>query len=70
MPRRSLSFQTSFSESLSYSPSRSLIPDIDSPTSTVAVRRSKTDQEGEGMVLYLGKPTLKRVPAWLKAAEL
>lgn len=63
-------FRHPYSESLGYRPSWSLIPDIDSPTSTVAVRRSKTDREGEGMVLYLGKPTLKRVRAWLEAAEL
>lgn len=37
------------------------VADLDFSTSTVTVRRSKTDQEGEGAVLYLGKPTLKRV---------
>ena len=47
-----------------------VVSDIDSPTGAVAVHRSKTDREGEGVVLYLGKPTLKRVRAWLKAAEL
>ena len=43
---------------------------LDFSTSTVTVRRSKTDQEGEGAVLYLGKPTLKRGRKWLEAAEL
>ncbi len=38
--------------------------------STVAVRRSKTDQEGEGAVLYLGKPTTRRVREWLEAARI
>ncbi len=46
------------------------VADLDFSTSTVTVRRSKTDQEGEGAVLYLGKPTLKRVRKWLEAAEL
>ena len=34
------------------------------------MRRSKTDQEAEGAVLYLGKPTLKRVRRWLEASGL
>ena len=32
------------------------------------VGESKTDQEGRGVVLYLGAPTVKRVNAWLDAA--
>lgn len=35
------------------------VADIDWNSSTILVRRSKTDQEGE--ILYLGEPTLKRV---------
>ena len=46
------------------------VGDIDWGTSTVTVRRSKTDQEGEGAVLYLGQPTLRRVRAWLEASGL
>ena len=37
------------------------VGDIDFGTGTVTVRKSKTDQEGEGAVLYLGRPTLKRI---------
>ena len=46
------------------------VADIDHTESTVTVRRSKTDQEGQGAVLYLGRPTLKRVRAWLDAAGI
>jgi len=35
---------------------------------TLTVRRSKTDQTGEGAVLALRKSTVKRVRAWLAAA--
>lgn len=34
------------------------------------MRKSKTDQEAEGAVLYLGKPAMKRVRRWLEAAGL
>ncbi|MCY4355266.1 MAG: tyrosine-type recombinase/integrase [Truepera sp.] len=44
--------------------------DLDWASSTVTVRRSKTDQEGKGAVLYLGKPTLKRIRKWLEASKL
>ena len=40
----------------------------DDGTATVKVRRSKTDQEGEGAVLFLGPSTAARVAAWLGAA--
>ena len=40
----------------------------DDGTATVKVRRSKTDQEGEGAVLFLGAPTLARLDAWCAAA--
>ena len=33
----------------------------------IRIRRSKTDQEGRGAVLYLGRPTMARVWAWQKA---
>ena len=36
----------------------------------LAIRHSKTDQEGEGAVAYVGAPTVRRVRAWLAAAEL
>ena len=35
---------------------------------TVTVRHSKTDQEGEGAVLFLGPSTAARISAWLAAA--
>jgi len=34
----------------------------------LAVHRSKTDQEGEGAVLYVGPPAMQRVTAWRDAA--
>ena len=34
----------------------------------LVVGESKTDQEGRGVVLYLGAPTVSRVNAWLAAA--
>ena len=46
------------------------VGDIDWASSTVTVRRSKTDQEGEGAVLYLGQPTLRRVRTWLEASGI
>ncbi len=46
------------------------VGDIDWASSTVTVRRSKTDQEGEGAVLYLGQPTLRRVRTWLEASAI
>ena len=32
------------------------------------IRRSKTDQEAEGSVQFLGKPTAARIRAWLRAS--
>ena len=32
------------------------------------IRRSKTDQEGTGAVLYLGPPTVARIKTWMRAA--
>ena len=37
---------------------------------TLTIRRSKTDQEGEGAAQYIGGPTVARVRAWLEAAGL
>ena len=37
---------------------------------TLTIRRSKTDQEGEGAVQYIGGPTVARVRAWLEAAGI
>lgn len=36
----------------------------------LAVRRSKSDQEGRGAVLYVGEPTMRRIAAWHDAAGL
>lgn len=36
----------------------------------VNIRKSKTDQEGKGTVLYLGHPTVARIKAWLEAAKI
>ena len=36
----------------------------------LSVRRSKTDQEGRGTVLYLGRPTMVRVRAWREAGRV
>lgn len=33
----------------------------------LAVHRSKTDQEGEGAILYIGPPAMQRVNAWREA---
>ena len=39
-------------------------------TGRATVRRSKTDQDGQGTVLFLGAPTVARVRAWLDAAGI
>ena len=36
----------------------------------VTVRRSKTDQEGQGATLYLGKPTMRALRDWTAAAGI
>ena len=46
------------------------VADIDLTEQTITVQRSKTDQEGTGAVLFLGKPTVQRVQAWLAAADI
>ena len=37
---------------------------------TLTVRRSKTDQEGEGAAQYIGVPTVAWVRAWMDAAGI
>ena len=46
------------------------VSDLDLEGKTVLIRRSKTDQEGEGVLQYLGGPTVARVRAWLLGASL
>ena len=37
-------------------------------SATLLIRRSKTDQEGNGAVLYLGKSTMNRIDTWRSVA--
>lgn len=46
------------------------VADIDMTEQTAAIRRSKTDQEGKGAVVYLGRPTLERLKAWIGRAGI
>ncbi|MDE0332302.1 MAG: tyrosine-type recombinase/integrase [Nitrospinae bacterium] len=46
------------------------VHDVNLADQTVLIRRSKTDQEGAGVVQYLGEPTVARVRAWIDAAAL
>ena len=46
------------------------VNDLDLEGKTVLIRRSKTDQEGEGALQFLGGPTVERVRAWLLGAAL
>lgn len=39
-------------------------------TGRLTIRSSKTDQEGTGVVVFLGAPTVRRVLAWTEAAGL
>ena len=36
----------------------------------LAIRHSKTDQEGEGAVAFVGAPTVRRVRTWLTAVGI
>lgn len=50
-----------------------LVSDITEETDgsgRVNIRKSKTDQEGKGTVLYLGHPTMARIKTWLEAAKI
>ncbi len=46
------------------------VADVNLGEQTVRIRRSKTDQEGVGVVQYLGEPTVARVGAWLARAGI
>ncbi|MCY3949554.1 MAG: tyrosine-type recombinase/integrase [Acidimicrobiaceae bacterium] len=37
---------------------------------TLTVRRSKSDQNGDGATLYLGSPTTHRIEIWMEAAAV
>ncbi len=39
-------------------------------SATITVRRSKTDQDGEGTDLYLGPPTVARLTEWLRTTDI
>ena len=39
-------------------------------SATLLIRRSKTDQDGHGAVLYLGESTMDRIDTWRIAAEV
>ena len=41
------------------------VSDVNLAEQTVLIRHSKTDQESKGTVQFLGKPTTKRIQAWL-----
>ena len=46
------------------------VDDVNLTEQTVLIRRSKTDQEGAGVVQFIGEPTAGRVRAWLEIASL
>ena len=46
------------------------VDDVNLAERTVLIRRSKTDQEGEGVLQFLGEPTVARVRAWFLGASL
>ena len=46
------------------------VRDVDLEASSIRVRRSKTDQLGEGVDLYLGERTLSLVKRWIQSAEI
>ena len=46
------------------------VSDVNLAEQTVLIRRSKTDQEGTGVVQFLGKPTTERIRAWLLKSGL
>ena len=46
------------------------VQDVNLDEQTVSIRRSKTDQEGEDVVQYLGEPTAERIRAWLAGSGL
>jgi integrase len=44
--------------------------DPDDGSAVIAIGRSKTDQEGEGMMRYLARDTMVHVSAWMKSADI
>lgn len=46
------------------------VSDLSLEEQTVRIRRSKTDQEGAGVLQYIGEPTVARVRAWLDVAGI
>ena len=46
------------------------VPDVNLAEQTVLIRRSKTDQEGKGVVQFLGQPTAARIRAWLQTSGI
>ena len=46
------------------------VSDVNLAEQTVLIRHSKTDQEGKGVVQFLGQPTTARIQAWLRASGL
>lgn len=46
------------------------VSDVSLAEQTLRIRHSKTDQEGEGSLQFLGRPTIERVRAWLQASGL
>ena len=46
------------------------VSDVNMAEQTVLIRRSKTDQEGAGVVQFIGEPTVERVRAWLEIASI
>ena len=46
------------------------VPDVDLAEQTVLIRHSKTDQEGKGVMQFLGQPTAARIRAWLRTSGL
>ena len=46
------------------------LADLNLEDQTLAILRSKTDQEGAGAVVYTGRPTLERLKAWIQAAGI
>ena len=44
------------------------VADLNAEDRTLTIRRGKTDQEGRGAVIHLGRPTLERTRAWLETS--
>jgi len=44
------------------------VADLNASDRNATIRRGKTDPEGQGAVFHLGRPTLKRIRAWLEAS--